>query len=139
MGSRLFEEIRERRGLRYAIDGYVWGYREASPLSVDCSLRPDNVPEAYEVIGSIVADLSADGPTEEESARARSYATGTGALGFESSRARADHAVELIMEYGDHDVDPIVHLRALDAVTREDIAELAARVAPGPASGASAR
>ncbi len=39
------------------------------------------------------------------------------------------------MEYGDHDVDPIVHLRALDAVTREDIAELAARVAPGPCVG----
>ena len=135
MGSRLFEEIRERRGLCYAIDGYVWGYRGASLLSVDCSLRPGKVPEAYEVIGSIVADLSARGPTEEESARARSYATGTGALGFESSRARADHAVELIMEYGDTDVDPLVHLRALDAVTRQDVAELAARVAPGPCVG----
>jgi predicted Zn-dependent peptidase len=135
MGSRLVEEIREERGLCYAIDSYVWGYREASLLSVECNLRASNIAETYERIDAIIAELSEKGPTEEESLRARSYATGASALNYESTTARVDHAVELIMQYGDHEVDPMLHLRALESVTCEDIADLAARVAPGPCVG----
>jgi len=134
-GSRLFEEIREQRGLCYAIEGWVWGYHEASFLSVECNLRASNIAETYERIDAIIAELSKNGPTEEESLRARSYATGACALSYESTAARVDHAVELIMEYGDHDIDPMLNLRALESVTREDIAELGARVAPGPCVG----
>jgi hypothetical protein len=43
-----------------------------------------------------------------------------------------DHAVELIMQYGDRDIDPTSELRALESVTLEETAELAARVVPGP-------
>ena len=39
------------------------------------------------------------------------------------------------MEYGDHDVDPVRHLSAIESVTREDLAEVAARVEPGPCVG----
>ena len=135
MGSRLFDEIREQHALCYAIDGYLWGYEDASFVSVDCSLRPSSVAEAYERIDAIVTGLSRNGPTEEEALRARSYAAGVNSLNFESTVARADHAVELIMEHDDHDVDPMLHLRAVEGVTREDIAELAARVAEGPCVG----
>ena len=61
--------------------------------------------------------------------------SGTAALAFESTRACADHAVELIMEYGDHDVDPRAHLTAIESVTRADLTELAAQVEPGPCVG----
>lgn len=131
-GSRLFEEIREQHSLSYEIDGYVWGYRDASLVSVECSLQASDVAEAYERIEAIIAGLSRDGPTEEEWLRARAYTTAATVLGYESPEACADHAVELIMEYGDHDVDPILDLHAIESVTRKDIAELAARVAPGP-------
>jgi predicted Zn-dependent peptidase len=131
-GSRLFEEIREQRALCYEIDGYVWGYPEATFLSVDCSLRPSDVVEAYERINGIVTALSEHGPTEEEAVRARAYATGMTALTFDSVVGRADHAIELIMERGDDAVEPELYLKAVESVTREDIAELAARVAPGP-------
>ncbi len=134
-GSRLFEGIREQRGLCYSIEGWAWGYREASFLSVECNLRASNIAETYERIDAIIAELSENGPTDEESLRARSYATGTCALSFESTAARADHAVELIMEYGDHDIDPLLHMRALESVTPSDIAELASRVSPGPCVG----
>ena len=43
MGSRLYEELRERRGLCYWIDGVVWGYDGASFLSVSCSVRAPDV------------------------------------------------------------------------------------------------
>jgi predicted Zn-dependent peptidase len=136
MGSRLYEELRERRGLCYWIDGEVWGYdNEASFLSVSCSVRASDLTATYEGIEAIIMDLRESGPSDEESARARSYAGGSSALGFESTRARADHAVELIMEYGDHDVDPMLHLAALESVTRADLTELAAHVEPGPCVG----
>lgn len=131
-GSRLFEEFREKRSLSYEIDGYVWGYRDASLLSVECSLQASDVPEAYERIDAIVTELTTEGPTEEEWLRARAYATAATVLGYEAPEACVDHAVELTMGYNDYDVDPVLELRAIESVTREQIAELAARVAPGP-------
>jgi predicted Zn-dependent peptidase len=131
-GSRLFEEVREKRSLSYEIDGYVWGYRDASLLSVECSLQASDVPEAYERIDEIVTGLAREGPTQEEWFRARSYTSAATVLGYEAPEACVDHAVELTMEYDDHDVDPALELRAIESVTREEIAELAARVAPGP-------
>jgi predicted Zn-dependent peptidase len=134
-GSRLFEEIREQRALCYEIDGYVWGYREATLLSVDCSLRSSDVVEAYERINGIVTALTENGPTEEEAQRARAYASGMTALAFDSVVGRSDHAIELVMEHNDPAVDPELYLRAMESVSREEIAELAARVAPGPCVG----
>ncbi len=136
MGSRLYEELREQRGLCYWIDGGVWGYKDnVSFLSVSCSVRSPDLTEIYQGIEAIITDLRVHGPSDEESARARSYAGGSAALAFESTRARADHAIELIMEYGDHDVDPMLHLAALESVTRADLAELAGHVEPGPCVG----
>jgi predicted Zn-dependent peptidase len=131
-GSRLFEEIREQRALCYEIDGYVWGYRDATFLSVDCSLRPADVGEAYERVERIVAALSEQGPTTEEAKRARAYAAGATALSFDSVAARAEHAIELIMDNDDDAVDPELYLQAVESVTRDDLGDLAARVASGP-------
>jgi predicted Zn-dependent peptidase len=131
-GSRLFEEIREKRSLSYEIDGYVWGYLGASLLSVECGLQASDAPEAYERIDAIVAGLAREGPTEEEWLRARTYTTAATVLSYEAPEACVDHAVELTLEYDDHDVDPILELRAIESVTRKEIAELAARVVPGP-------
>jgi predicted Zn-dependent peptidase len=131
-GSRLFEEIREQRALCYEIDGYVWGYRDATYLSVDCSLRPSDVAETYERIDGIVNALVEHGPTDEEAGRACAYATGITALTFDSVVGRADHVIELVMEYGDPAVEPALYLGALQGVTRADLADLGARIAPGP-------
>jgi predicted Zn-dependent peptidase len=135
MGSRLYEELREQRGLCYWIDGVLWGYDAASFLSVSCSVRASDLAETYERVDAIITDLRERGPSDEESVRARSYTGGSTALGFESTRSRADHAVELIMDYGDHDVDPMRHLLALESVTRKDLTEVAALVQPGPCVG----
>ncbi|MEA2191884.1 MAG: hypothetical protein QOI73_2005 [Solirubrobacteraceae bacterium] len=135
MGSRLVDELREQRGLCYAIDGSVWGYPLRSMLSVDASLQGERLGEAFALIEQIVADLRADGPTEEEAHRGRAYAVGTFALSFDSAGARAGHAIETLMEYGDEQIDPLAYLRAIESVTRADLAELAARVAPDPCIG----
>jgi predicted Zn-dependent peptidase len=130
--SRLFEEIREKRSLSYEIHGDVWGYRDASLLSVECHVQASDAAEVYERIDAIVTGLASDGPSEEELLRARAYTTAATVLHYEAPEASVDHAVELMMEYGDQDVDPILDLRAVESVTRADTAELAARVESGP-------
>jgi predicted Zn-dependent peptidase len=135
MGARLCDELREKRALCYWIEGYVWGYEDAAFLSVNCSVRAADLAETYERVEAIVADLRANGPTDEEATRARLYAIGAATLDFESSGEHVDHALELIMEYGDHDVDPMLHLRAIEAVTHNDLTELTASVELGPCVG----
>ena len=92
MGSRLYAGPSRATWPCYWIDGGLWGYADASFLSVGCSVRAPDLAETYLAIEAIITDLRERGPSEEESARARSYAGGSAALGFESTRARADHA-----------------------------------------------
>jgi predicted Zn-dependent peptidase len=134
-GSRLAEELREQRGLCYEIESYWWGYRDRVLLSVDCSVQSRNVAEAYRRIDGIVRELSTQGPTEEESQRARSYAIAASTVSLESPDARAERAVYLVLQCGDDRIDSEPHLRALRSVTREDLAGFAARVLPGPCVG----
>jgi predicted Zn-dependent peptidase len=133
--SRLFDELRERRGLCYWIDGWVWGFENASFLSIDCSVNPADLDEAFERIQAILMDLRTTGPTDEETSRFRSYSGGAATLDFESVNSRLSYATELIMEYDDHDVDPILLLRQIESVTQADLAQLAAAVMPRPCIG----
>lgn len=135
MGSRLFDELREQRGLCYWINGVVWGYDGAALLSVDCCLQSQDLAEVYERIEEIIGSLGKSGPTDEEAIRARSYTVGSATLDFESPSGPADHAVDLIINYKDHNVDPLEYLRGLQSVTREELAQLAASVQMGPCIG----
>ena len=135
MGSRLFDELREQRALCYWVDGYSWGIDGAAFLSISCSLRPSSVAQTFEQIGLILSDLRAHGPTDEEARRFGAYATGAAAVDFESPGHLADHAIELVLEYDDFDIDPLAHLQGLESVTRADLSELAANIAPTPCIG----
>ncbi len=136
MGSRLFDELRERRGLCYWIDGSVWGFEESAYLSIGCSVQEHDLPEAFERIEAIVDDLRRNGPTAEEAQRAHIYASSAVALDFDSIGGRVDHAVELVMDHGDYDVDPATYLAEVDAVGRGELAEVCAQIRPGPCVGA---
>ena len=92
MGSRLFDEIREQRGLAYsvyAIDARL--RRRADPAALR-GPRVGKCVEAYERMREIVDELRADGPTEEEVERARAYAAGRMRPRFENTNAVARHA-----------------------------------------------
>jgi predicted Zn-dependent peptidase len=135
MGSRLFDELREQRALCYWVDGHVWGYESATFLSISCSVGPSHLEETCERIRGILDSLRATGPTDEEHRRFGAYSAGAAALDFDSVSGRLDHAVELIMEYGDHGVDPSLHLREIESVTRRELAELADRIELEPCVG----
>jgi predicted Zn-dependent peptidase len=128
MGSRLFEEIREKRGLCYSVYAIAHAYADVPILQLGSGLESTKCAEAYGRMREIVDELRDEGPTQEEVERARAYAAGRLVLAFESTNAVARHAANQRIVFGE-DIDPDAAIAALDAVTFEQVREVAANVA----------
>jgi predicted Zn-dependent peptidase len=131
MGSRLFDEIREQRGLCYAIRSYGTAHSDVPRLDVSSGLDSAKCLEAYERIGAIVAELAADGPRDGEVERARAYTAGSTVLALENTRVVASRAAAQKVTYGQL-VSPDELIAALDGVTEDDVREVAAKVSGDP-------
>jgi predicted Zn-dependent peptidase len=122
--SRLFQEVREKRGLAYAVYSYTSQYQDTGQVSLYVGTRPDNVQEAMKVIGAELARLQADGVTEGELERARENVKGRTVLSMESSSARMNRlGSSVLMGVPLLTVDEV--LARLDAVTLDDVVGLA--------------
>jgi predicted Zn-dependent peptidase len=128
MGSRLFEEIREKRGLCYSVYAIDHSFADVPILQLGSGLESGKCVEAYTRMREIVDELRDDGPTEEEVARARAYAAGRRVLAFENTNAVARHAANQKIVFGE-DIDPDAAIAALDAVTHDEVRVIAAGVA----------
>jgi predicted Zn-dependent peptidase len=124
MASRLFDEIREQRGLAYSVGSYAHSYSDAPVLELSAGLQSEKAVEAYTRMREIVTELRDQGPTREEVERARAYAAGARAIGFENSGAVARHAAQQRVVH-DEDVDPDRAIALLDDVTFEQVVEIA--------------
>ena len=124
MSSRLFEEIRERRGLCYSVYAADHAFADVPILQLSSGLQSDKCVEAYTRMREIVDELRSDGPNEQEFERARTYAAGRLVLAFENSGAVARYAASRSIVFGE-DPDPDVAISALDAVTFDEVAEVA--------------
>jgi len=127
MGSRLFEEIREKRGLCYSVYAIAHTFADVPILQLGSGLESAKCIEAYSRMREIVDELRRDGPTEEEVQRARAYSAGRLVLAFENTNAVARHAANQTIVFG-QDIDPDAAIAALDAVTYEEVREVAAGV-----------
>jgi predicted Zn-dependent peptidase len=128
MGSRLFDEIREQRGLAYSVHSIAHAYSDVPVLQLSAGLESDKMLQAYRRMRDIVTELREEGPTEAEVERARAYAAGARAIAFENTGAIARHAAQQTIVYGE-DVDPDRTIALLDEVTFDKVREVAARVA----------
>ena len=128
MGSRLFDEIREQRGLAYSVHSIAHAYADVPVLQLSAGLDSSKCIEAYRRMRDIVTELRDDGPTEAEVERARAYSAGARAIAFENTGAVARHAAQQTIVYGE-DVDPDRTIALLDQVTYDEVREVAARVA----------
>jgi predicted Zn-dependent peptidase len=128
MGSRLFEEIREKRGLCYSVYALNHAFADVPILQLGSGLESAKCVEAYTRMREIVDELRADGPTEEEVHRARAYAAGRLVLAFENTNAVARHAANQRIVF-DQDIDPDAAIAALDAVTFDEVMQVARGVA----------
>ncbi len=89
MASRLFEALREREGLAYAVDAAMPTQRGPAALVLRAGVEPGNVERALEIILREVEDLRKRAPSEQEVARARTRAAGLHLLDHEDLRRRA--------------------------------------------------
>jgi predicted Zn-dependent peptidase len=124
MGSRLFDEIRERRGLAYSVYALDHAFADVGVLQLSAGLDSGKTGEAFQRMKEIVDELRADGPTEEEVERARAYAAGRRVLAFENTNAVARHAAYESIVFG-AEIDPDAAIARLDAVTYDQVAEVA--------------
>ena len=127
MSSRLFEEIREQRGLCYSVSAADHVFADMPILQLGSGLQSDKCIEAYTRMREIVRELRTDGPTEEEFVRARTYAAGRTVLAFENSGAVARHAASQEIVFGEQSSHEDA-VAALDAVTFPEVREVAASV-----------
>ena len=124
MGSRLFEEIREKRGLCYSVYAVDHAFADVPILQLGSGLDSAKCIEAYSRMREIVDELRRDGPTEEEVDRARAYAAGRRVLAFENTGAVARYAAGQKVVFGEP-IDPDEAIARLDAVTFDEVREVA--------------
>src|SRR3546814_19488369 len=88
MASRLFQEIREERGLAYSVYSHPSAYSDAGYLTVYCGTAPRRAADALALIDGVVADIVEDGVTADELRIAAGYLEGSMLLGLEDSGGR---------------------------------------------------
>ncbi len=71
MSARLFQEVREKRGLAYSVYSYVSAFPECATLNIYAGVNPNNLTEAYEAIAEVVKTMKTKGISEDEFLRSR--------------------------------------------------------------------
>ena len=127
MGSRLFDEIREQRGLCYSVSSYPHAYADVAVLQLSSGLESAKCVEAFRRMTEIVVELREHGPTEAEVERARAYAAGARAIAFENTGAIARTAANQAI-VSREEVDPDATIASLDAVSYDEVREVAAGI-----------
>jgi predicted Zn-dependent peptidase len=127
MASRLFDEIREQRGLAYSVHSVAHSYADVPVLQLSAGLESSKCTEAYARMRDIVTELREQGPTPAEVERARAFAAGARAIAFENSGAVARYGAQQAILYGE-DVDPDAAIGRLDEVSLDDVRSVAAGI-----------
>ena len=124
MSSRLFQEIREKRGLAYSVYAYAQQFAGSGVLGFYAGCNPSKALEVVEIFQSVLVDVAGNGMTHEEIARAKGAVRGSLVLSQEDSGSRMSRIGKNEIVYGQiMDFDDI--LKAIDRVSAEDIREIA--------------
>jgi predicted Zn-dependent peptidase len=131
MSSRLFQEVRERRGLCYSIYSSAWGLSDTGLVGVHAATGPGMMAELIDVVGHELKALAGRGPQAAEMARAKAQLKAGLMMALESSSARAEQMARQLMIHG-RLVPAAELIDAVEAVTADKVAVFAARMASGP-------
>jgi predicted Zn-dependent peptidase len=127
MSSRLFQEIREKKGMAYATYSYHSLYRETGFLAAYAGTTPENTEEVVRLMKEQFEDIASGGINDQEVYRAKEHIKGQLMLGLESTSRRMTRLGKLETTKGEMlSLDELVE--RLDAVTRNDISLLAAEL-----------
>ncbi|MGO9605208.1 MAG: M16 family metallopeptidase [Candidatus Binataceae bacterium] len=124
MSSRLFQEVREKRGRVYSIYSFMSAYADCGYTAVYAGTNPEWLDEVVEVTLKEIRKVARDGITPEELARAKSQIKGNMLLGLEGTESRMNRLARNEIYFG-REV-PLEELaRGIDSVTNDQIVELA--------------
>ena len=124
VSSRLFREVREKRGLAYSVGSYTEQFMDRGTVAMYVGTRPENVDEACEIIGRELVRLRDLGVSEEELARAKEHVKGRMVLSLESTGARMTRLARGTL-FGVPLLSLDEMLARVEAVGVEDLNELA--------------
>lgn len=131
LSSRLFQQVRESRGLAYSIYSSVDTFADAGALSVYTACQPERFAEVAAVTAEVLDAVARDGITAEECRIAKGSLRGGLLLGLEDSGSRMNRLGRTEMNYGRY--RPISHtLRELSAVTVDEVNVVARRLLRRP-------
>jgi predicted Zn-dependent peptidase len=125
--SRLFQEIRERRGRAYSIDSFVSSYRDTGYVGIAAGTRARWVREVVDVILAELRSMRREGLPADELARAKGKLKGTLLLALETSEQRMERLALDEMYFG-RAVSADEIARRIDAVTNDDVVAVAERL-----------
>ncbi len=124
MSSRLFQEIREKRGLAYSVGSYAVGYADTGQVGVYLGTREDNLATACEVVGAELRRIAEEPLPDDELRRAKDHLKGRLVLGMESSGTRMNRIGRAVLTGTELlTVDETVD--RIEAVTADDVLDLA--------------
>jgi predicted Zn-dependent peptidase len=124
MSSRLFQEIREKRGLAYSVYSYAQQFAGSGLIGFYAGCNPSKAVEVVEIIRSVLSDVAENGMTHEEIDRAKGAVRGSLVLSQEDTGSRMSRIGKNEIVYGQvMDFDDI--LTSIDRVSAQDIREIA--------------
>ncbi|MEZ5252038.1 MAG: insulinase family protein [Ilumatobacteraceae bacterium] len=132
LSSRLFDELRERRGLVYSVYSGLACYADTGTWSISTSSQPHHADEVAALIGAELARLVEGGVTDDELAIATGYLTGSYELGLEDSGSRMMRNGGLLCTRGEIAPigDQVARWEAVDRATVERVIDRVLRTEP---------
>ncbi len=124
MSSRLFQEVREKRGLAYSVGSYAVGYADTGQVGVYLGTREDSLGTACEVVGAELRRMGEELLPDDELRRAKDHLKGRLVLGAESSGNRMNRIGRAVLT-GTELLTVDETIARIEAVTAEDVRELA--------------
>jgi len=131
MSSRLFQEVREKRGLAYSVYSYAQGFSDSGVFGVYAGCLPSKLETVLDVCRSQLADVAARGLTEEELQRGRGQVRGSTVLGHEDPGARMTRIAKSEL-HGDPLLPISGILERIDAVTGAQVRDVARELLDAP-------
>jgi predicted Zn-dependent peptidase len=135
MSSRLFQEVRERRGLAYQVYSSVASYADTGHLSIYTGCQPDHLGEVARVVHEVVSDVARNGVSPVEVARAQGQLRGSLVLGLEDTSSRMSRIGKAELSYGTY-LTIQETLDKIHAVTADEVAALAGDLLARPVAAA---
>jgi predicted Zn-dependent peptidase len=126
MSSRLFQEIREKRGLAYSVYSFNQGYSDAAAFGLYAGCSPQKAKEVIKLMLAELEKVASEGITDAELDLAKGNISGGLALKFESTQARMSRLTGAELTDGEF-IDLDESLRRYDAVSMADV-QLVARL-----------